>query len=519
MLAGFLAPQAEIDEAALDRGVRYLMLDAGFASMIGALNSGVILVAFALWLGASNTVIGVLAAIPLWTQVLQAPTVSLVERLRARRRIAIGALVLARVALPLMAVLPLLPDRRLALVLLILLEILHTSFNAVCACAWNSWIRDLVPEQRLGRVFARRTVFATAIGLACSLAAGVALQSQEAGSGGGDGSVFVALYAAGSVAAFISTWALARAPEPAMPPPAPKQTLVRLLTAPLKDANFRNLIRFMASWQFAVNSATPFFTVYFLQQLGLGMGWVMAFTVISQLANLLVLQVWGRLADRFSNKAVLNVSAPVFLACIAGMVFGSEFESRAMVIGYIAALHVLMGMASAGVGLATGNIAMKLAPRGGSTAYIAANSLIASVAAGAAPILGGLSADFYAARELNLQVLWQDPAGVREFIGLEIGSWDFFFLISAAIGLYAMHRLSFVQEGAPVRRREVVYELFDETRRGVRTLSSVRGLKTAFPGGALIDLHARYEVQRRAARAAERREAVRGLINAVRPVE
>lgn len=501
----FLAPRAHVDEHSLDRGLRNLMMDATFATMVGALNSGVVLVAFALWLGASNTAIGLLAAIPLWTQLLQAPAVALVERFRARRRISILALAVARITLPVFALLPLIPDRRIALALLIVLEIIHTAFNAICACSWNSWIRDLVPEDRLGRFFARRTIYATAIGIVCSLGAGFALQNQQTAREGGDGLVFTALYTIGFLAAAISTWRLALVPEPLMPPPQPKQTLVKLLSAPLKDRNFRTLIRFMASWQFAVNSATPFFTVYFVQQLHLGMGWVMTFTVVSQVANLLFLQIWGRLSDRFSNKSVLNVAAPAFLLAIAAMVFASEFESRLHLIVYLSVLHAFMGMASAGVNLATGAAALKLAPRHAATAYIAANSLIASAAAGVAPILGGLSADFYAARELSFQVLWRDPSGVSEFLSLQITHWDFFFLISAAIGLYAMHRLSFLQEEGTVRRREFIAEMAEETLRGVRNLSPVRGLRTPFPAASLLDLHSRRRVQKRVERARARK--------------
>jgi hypothetical protein len=48
--------------------------------------SGVILTAFAMHLGASNTTIGLLAAITFWMQLLQAPGVLLVEKLRTRKR-------------------------------------------------------------------------------------------------------------------------------------------------------------------------------------------------------------------------------------------------------------------------------------------------------------------------------------------------------------------------------------------------------------------------------------------------
>lgn len=496
-----LAPQAVVDRRDVDKGLRWLLWDAAFATAVGALNSGVILVAYALWLGAPNTVIGILAAVPFWTQALQAPAVSLVERLRARRRICIIALTVARLSLLPMAFLPFIPDKRLALTLLLALEINHTALNAICACAWNSWIRDLVPEDRLGRFFARRTIWATALNLVCSLAAGAALQSQNAGGGGGDGRVFTLLYLLGFASAVASTLSLAQVPEPQMAVAAPKRTLVQMLKAPLKDRNFRNLIRFMASWQFAVNSATPFFTVYFIQQLGYGMAWVMAFSIVSQIANLIVLRLWGRLTDRLTNKSVLGVAAPAFIACIAAMIVASQITDRAWLSAYLLGLHILMGMASAGVGLATGNIAIKLAPRGSATAYIAANALIASAAAGLAPVIGGVSADFFAARAIQFQILWTSPDGVREFFHLHISHWDFYFLISATLGLYAGHRLAHVREEGAVPRRAVMQELISEATRTVRNLSPVVGLRPVFPGGWLLETHARLREQIRADRA------------------
>jgi len=504
----FLAPKTAVTDRELTYGLRWLMADAGFATAVGALNSGVVLVAYALWLGAPNTVIGLLAALPFWTQFLQAPAVSLVERLRARRLISVVALFTARLALPLMALLPVIPDKRLGLALLVAGETVHCSLNAVGACSWNSWIRDLVPEQRLGVFFARRSIWATLIGVAGNLIAGFALQSQHATQGHGDGLVFTALYGAGFLASLASTFSLTRVPEPQMEQAQPRQTLVSLLSAPLKDPNFRRLIRFLASWQFAVNLATPFFTVFFIQQLGLGMAYVVGFSIVSQAANILVLRAWGRLSDRFSNKTVLAWAAPGFLVCIAAMAWASGIQDRADLIAYLGILHFGMGVASAGVGLACGNIALKLAPRGAATAYVAANALITSAAAGAAPVLGGAFADFFAQRALTFEVLWKNPHGVREFTPVQITHWDFYFVMAAALGLYAVHRLAFVEEAGARHPQEMMQEVLAGARRGVRNLSPIAGLRlaAAFPGGQLLEAHARLRQLRRAQRARLKRE-------------
>ena len=95
------------------------------------------------------------------------------------------------------------------------------------------------------------------MGLVGSILAGLALE--HAGDGG-PSPVFMALYGAGFLAGLVSTWHLAKVPEPGMAPVEVKLNLRKLLRQPLRDRNFRRLIVFLAAWQFAVNSATPFFT-------------------------------------------------------------------------------------------------------------------------------------------------------------------------------------------------------------------------------------------------------------------
>ncbi|HMP62967.1 MAG TPA: hypothetical protein PKA17_07775 [Phenylobacterium sp.] len=158
------------------------------------------------------------------------------------------------------------------------------------------------------------------------------------------------------------------------------------------------------------------------------------------------------------------------------------------------------GAAAAGVGLATVNIALKLAPRGAATAYIAANTLITSLAAAAAPILGGLFADFFAARELQLLIRWSRPGADVDVLHLAFNNWDFYFLMSALLGLYALHRLTLVREAGEVEQKEMVSQVMSEARRVVANLSPVAGLKMmqASPAGRLMERRRRRRPEREA---------------------
>lgn len=514
-----LAPANHISDEARRHGLGWLIVDGAAATAIGALNSGVVLLALALHVGASNAQIGVIAAIPLLSQMLQAPTVTLVERVRRRRLIAVACLFTARLALPLYAMVPFIPAPRIAVLLLIAAAMLHYGLNAVAACAWNSWIRDLVPGDRLGRFFARRQIYGTAVSTAATITAALALGLAEGQPGRSD-AVFAGLYLAGFAFGLVSTFALARVPEPLMTGSTADTPLRRLLAMPFADGNFRNLLRYVASWQFAVNLATPFFTVYMVRNLGFTMSFVLVLTVISQLASLAAARIWGGLSDRFTNKSVLSLACPLFIACIGGMAITGDLGSMAAQAAWLVLLHIIMGAAGAGIGLAANNMAMKLSPAGAGTAFMAASALAAALAAGAAPMVGGVAADMLAVRRLELRLTWSGPDGTERLFGLALSQWEFFFLVSAALGLYALHRLSLVEERDAVDRREIVHHMWTAARRSLANASSVAGLRMglAFPGGELLRLRRRdrFVLEERFARddAAATREGIGALLGA-----
>jgi MFS family permease len=213
----------------------------------------------------------------------------------------------------------------------------------------------------------------------------------------------------------------------------------------------------------------------------------MALTILSQLMNLAVLRRWGDIADRLSNKAVLRVCAPLFIACIFAWAFTTFPERHALTVPMLMVIHMLTGIATAGVTLASGNIAMKLAPRGDATAYLASNSLVISLASGVAPVVGGLLAHFFTERELSLLLRWRTPDGALEFDTLSISQWDFFFVIAAAVGLVAMFLLGRVREVGEVHEKVVISELYLNAKRFVQNVSSIAGLAQAgeFPFGKL----------------------------------
>jgi MFS family permease len=496
-----LRPQPVVTPAECERGLRLLVSEAAFSGGAAALTTGVILTAFALHLGASNTMIGVLASIPFLSQLLQLPAIVMVERWRTRKLISVVTSLAGRAMLAVMAVLAFFSGT-IPLLIFLAAQLVLCGLGAIGSCAWNAWMRDLAPERQLGQVFARRTLWLTGISLVLGLAAAFALDRTPSGSTARS-LVFAGMFGVGCITGLISARVVAAMPEPLMPPVPGPIRLVALLRQPLRDANFTRLLVFVASWQFAVNFATPFFTVFIVRQLHFNVGFVMVLSVVSQGANLLALRMWGSLSDRFANKSVLAVCAPVYILSIVAMIGASQFASRDLVKLWLAFLHIVMGGSIAGVTLTATNIALKLSPKGSATAYVAANAMVTAVAAGLAPIIGGVLADFFAAREFEVVARWAGPHGAIAW-PLVLQQWDFYFLIAGLIGLYAVHRLSLVEEHGEIERREMVNQVIDEARRTIRNISSVAGLRAATDLPAALLRDARLRVRLRRAQVAAR---------------
>ena len=281
-------------------------------------------------------------------------------------------------------------------------QLIYYAVSAIAGCSWNSWIRDFVPEKLMGGYFAKRMAWCTALGAAVSMVAGILAGRFEASMGI---TIYCLIIGAGTVFGFISSGFLSMVPEPKMKPSA-STGILATLAEPFKDTNFRMLVIFLGWWSFAMNLSAPFFVVYMLNELKLSMAWIIALSVLSQFVNVFFFRFWGRLADRYSNKSVLMVSGTLFVLSISLWFFMSMPERYFMTIPLLILFHVLAGMSTAGIGLCAGNLALKCAPFGHATAYLAVNALVGGSVAIVAPLIAGAAADWLQTQQLSVTITW-----------------------------------------------------------------------------------------------------------------
>ena len=463
----------KLTEEEIEKGLKNIIKDGLATQAMITLTGGVFLVSFALMLGASNTIIGLLVALPPLSQLIQIPAVYLVEKLRVRKAICVYASAISRSFWLIVILTPLL-KKEFAIALLIIALLSHTIFSAISNCSWNSWLHDLLPKRKLGDFFSRRMSYSMILAMSLSMSAGFFIDYVKSNM------PWLALYSysivflIGYIAGMIGIYFISNIPEPKMC--STKTDFKSLLREPFKDKNFKNLLAFSGSWAFAVNLASPFFAVYMLKMLGLSLSFVVVFVILSQITSLIFLRVWGKIADSYSNKSVLSVSSPLFLICILAWTFTTMPEKHILSIPLLIIIHILMGISLAGVNLASRNIALKLSPKAKATSYLAAHSIINSISAGIAPIIGGNLADFFANRELDWKIVYSSPNRIVDIPMLSFQQWDFFFFFAFLIGLYSIHRLAMVKEGKEVEKKVVINKLFAEVKRPVRNFATAGGI-------------------------------------------
>ncbi|NND70533.1 MAG: MFS transporter [Rhodothermales bacterium] len=366
--------------------MRYSTLEGLFASQYVSTTTTSMLVGFLLALGASVTQVGIAAALPLLGGLFQPLGAELLRRRKGwRKGQCVGGViiddVLWLVSIVSVVFLPA-PTAVIAVLCILALQQIPVHSSLL---AWQSWISDLIPPRVRGRYFGRRNFVVNTFGAVMAIFAGQFVEHI------GDNAVwsFLVVIMIGMTARGISAYFLNKQPEPFPAVETPSHPVGRFKD-PFRHGPFRKYLRFISRWEFSSQIVAPFFIVYMLQDLDLGLGFVTLVAALATVANLISQQFWGELADRFGNRQVLKTTCAVLVIEPLVWLFTG---STGMGLYLVVAIHLLNGFASGGFLLANANLMMGLAPRTGQSSYFAVQASLKGVSAAAGPVVGGVLLD------------------------------------------------------------------------------------------------------------------------------
>ena len=491
-MLNFLGPRPTITEEETRKGLRLMSWVGFFSGAMFTLGSGGFMAAYALALGANNLQVGILAALPFISQVMRIPSILLVEKYRARKALGVPALLATQLAWLPIGLVPFFLETPggLAVLLVIAFLALRGLFAPLWVTTSTSWIRDLVPSGGMASYFGSRLAMTTAATAAVGLGGSFLVRWWQDMAAPSDDILAFSFLLIGGVLAFgiVGPVLASRIAEPLMPPSVgTDRSPFSLLLEPVRDRNFIHLVRFLFAWGLISNLAIPFFAVYMLKVIGLSLPAVIGFTVLGQLANVIFVRAWGPLADRVGSKTVLSLSASLYLLVIIGWVFTLNPDRYILTLPLLAALHLLGGVATAGVTLTVTTLGLKVAPQGKGIPFSGVAGMATALGSGIGPILGGLMADFFSDRSISLYLQWTSPGSVLELPAISLVGYEFLFVIAFLLGLLTMNLLVALREEGEISRDVALGELMAGMGPVSRAVSSVPGLSvvSAFSYGYL----------------------------------
>jgi len=437
----------------LRRDIRFSFYDGMFAHVFATLTGGVFLTGFALHLGMTDLMIGLLASLPFLVTAFQLPASIHISRHGERKTMAFHGALAARGAWILLLMATVVPFGPPAVRLLIILGIIFLSYAAasVSYVAWLSWMSDLIPDEIRGRFFGTRNMLCGAAGTVVMLVFGKLLDRLNGACCGSLPLGFGLTFLVAAVFGIFGLHFLNRISEPVQGPTSEEGVSLGLLGRHLmKERNFRKLLLYAFTWSFSVCFAGPFFTVYFLRDLGYSYSFVAVLAGISAFTDILGMQVWGRISDKVKNKAVIQFAS--WVAIFLPLAWATV---RPEYIVFPVILHVLGGGFWAAINLCTSNLLLRITPRQNRPVFLSLFHMVTGLGSAMGPVLGGLVLTATAKMEFHLL------------------SWDLLpihvlFLLSTLFRLLSFQMLRVVSEPEEMSVGKVV-----------RVFRSLRGLNLA----------------------------------------
>ncbi len=160
----------------------------------------------------------------------------------------------------------------------------------------------------------------------------------------------------------------------------------------LQDSNFLCFLLYFGLWMFAVNLSAPFFNLYLLDSLHVDLRWVTIYNSLQAGANLVMLVVWGKLADRVGNRPLLLGIG--ILVAITPLFWLSTGENTLSLWILFPALHLLAGGTWAAIDLCNNNLQLGVAPVRNQATYFAIAAAVSGVCGALGTTAGGLLVEY-----------------------------------------------------------------------------------------------------------------------------
>lgn len=340
--------------------------------------------AFALFLKASSTQIGLLASLPqLFGALAQLLSAAIGKKtgLTRKRLIVLGTGFQALTWIPIILI-PFLFKEHTASIFIVCVMLYYCGTHFAVP-HWYSLMGDLVPERRRGRFFALRSRLASVTGFITMVTAGMILHFFDQHDWVLWG--FSAIFSIAMVARLSSVYHQSQLLDITGHSAALEIPAKLIWWRVYFQSRFSRFTLYYTCAQFATSIAAPFFAIYLLQDLHYS---YLEFTLNMAtvvLVQFLSLHWWGRLGDVFGNRLII-VTCGLLLPFLPLLWLVSTY------FWYLIAIQAAAGFVLAGFNLSTGNYIFDAVPKEKRITILAMHNIFSNVGLFGGALLGGLAA-------------------------------------------------------------------------------------------------------------------------------
>jgi MFS family permease len=406
-------PNPQTAKKAIRTSLQASTLDGIFAAIFSLTTGGILLSNFLVELDASPVVFGILSSIPMLVNLVQPLGAYFSEQTTSRFQYSLLTYGTSRL-LWLVLVLGIIGASwgglsSSQLLILILLIILFSNLLAGFGSAsWLSWLATIVPRRLRGRYFSIRNSASVLTTLLCVPLVGLVVSHWPGGSQQGYGVVlFVGVifgilslgcqYFKIDVNPKLQNTVTVRLSANINPGETPQNQFVHSIR---QNSNMLKFLLYISLWMLGTSLSSPFFNFYMLATLDLDVSWVTFYGSLQAGANLLMLTLWGKLADKIGNLPILIfIGILVAIQPLFWLLIGtSQFDLWL----WLPLLHIFSGGTLAAINLCTNNIQIGIVPVRNQSIYFAIGAAISGVSGALGTIIGGCIAQFQPSGLLSL---------------------------------------------------------------------------------------------------------------------
>jgi len=361
--------------------LRPVTFESAAATVMNSLTSG-FLTLFALYLGATNEMIGLVVAVPAAIALFgYIPAAMLVERMKNVKRFCSLTALGSRSLWLVVAIMPFLPAFLLPFRfgILIMLVSMASLAGAFINPGWAALIGDLVPDDMRGRYFGMKNRVAAVFSLVAVIGAGFLLDLTGSASG------FFFLFLIAGIAGVLTAVLFAAFPETYQYSFGRADTVKEIKDA-LKNRFMRRFLLTMLLWQFGVSMASPFFNVYLVNDLHAPYAWASLLLLCTGVGGILMYNFWGNLSDKFGHRQVIIVSSAGAALVPILWLFSPNIQ-------FLLLVEFMSGAVWAGLNMANLNYVLELGGGSKASIYSALFWTAIGIATFIGPVIGGQIAD------------------------------------------------------------------------------------------------------------------------------